>query len=91
MKFNRIHASNALFFLTLFASPYFGMVVLGRLSDDVVIADQEVSKVYESALATMGVTISYKIKNPIPHVVENRLPPGKVKFFRYDSFLCISV
>lgn len=30
------------------------------LSDDVVIADQEVAKVYESALATMGVTISYK-------------------------------
>lgn len=57
------------------------------LSDDVVIADQEVSKVYESPLATMGVRISYKRKNPIPHVVENRLPPGKVKFFRYDSYV----
>jgi hypothetical protein len=53
-------------------SPYFGVVVCGTgvswydltryaiLSDDVVIADQEVAKVYESALATMGVTISYK-------------------------------
>lgn len=36
------------------------------LGDDVVIADQEVAKVYESALGGLGVTISYQ-KSWISH------------------------
>lgn len=39
------------------------------LGDDVVIADQEVAKVYESALGRLGVTISYQ-KSLISHSAE---------------------